>query len=118
MEITLNVDLTIANWGVYNFYQVSTRNKGILLAIPFVYNDEMKGYLFYSDIDSYAMSEKELFKFGVDSIANSNIGGMAGKTLNLSPLPYIPVKEETVIDSLRGIVSNNASVNLGSSLYL
>lgn len=115
MEITLSVDLTIANWGVYNFYQVSTGNKGILLAIPFVYNDEMKGYLFYSDIDSYAMSQKELFKFGVDSIANSNIGGMIGK---LAPLPYNLVKEETVIDSLRGIVSNNAIVNLDSSLYL
>lgn len=118
MKITLSVDLTIANWGNYNFYQVSTRNKGILLAIPFIYGGEMKGYLFYSDINSYAMSEKELFKFGVDSIASSNVGGMAGKALNVSPLPYSPVKEEVVIDCLRGIVLNNATVNLGSSLYL
>ena len=115
MEITLNVDLTIANWGDYTFYQASTRAQGILLAIPFILNEEMKGYLLYSDTQSYAMSEKELFKFGIDAIVHANVGGMIGK---LSPLPYKPVDKDHVLDCIRGIVSNNASVNLGSSLYL
>ncbi len=115
MEITLNVDLTIANWGDYTFYQASTRAQGILLAIPFILNEEMKGYLFYSDTQAYAMSEKELFKFGIDAIVHANVGGMTGK---LSPLPYKLVDKDHVLDCIRGIVSNNASVNLGSSLYL
>lgn len=109
------VDVLTTNWGEYTFYQASTRNQGILLALPFVLNGDLKGYLFYSDVNSFPMSDKELFKFGIDSIVHANIGGIVGK---LSPLPYNPVDGSKVLYCLKEIVSKNCSVNLGSKLYL
>ena len=115
MKIELTVDVLTVNWGEYTFYQVSAREQGILLALPFVLNNDLKGYLFYSDVNSFPMSDKELFKFGIDSIVHANVGGMVGK---LSPLPYNPVEESKVLDCLKEIVTKNCSVNLDSRLYL
>ncbi len=121
MGIDVLVMTTEAEYGEYAFYQYNIRGQvGALIALPFfTYNEKheqnFEGYLIYHDKDGWGYSEKELYSFGVEAIANNSLSGMAGK---LSPLPYKPISEDDIEDALDSLIEKNTRVNLSDNLNL
>lgn len=121
----ISVDVLIRNteayYGKYCFYQRNVRGKkGCIIALPFfTYNQKQEqkfeGYLVYHDKDNYGFSKDELQNFGIKAIIQASLSGMAGELL---PLPYKPIHEDKIEESLDEIIQNNTTVNLGGELYL
>ena len=124
-DFLMSVDILIRNtkvyYGEYCFYQRNVRGKkGCIIALPFfTYNQKQEqkfeGYLVYHDKDNYGFSKDELHKFGIEAIIKASLSGMAGK---LSPLPYKPIHEDKIEESLDEIIQNNTTVKLDGELYL
>ena len=124
-DCLMSVDVLISNtevyYGEYCFYQRNVRGKkGNIIALPFfTYNSKQEqkfeGYLVYHDKDGYGFSNDELQKFGIEAIIQASLSGMAGK---LSPLPYKPIHEDKIEESLDEIIENNTIVDLSNALRL
>jgi uncharacterized membrane protein len=121
MEVNVLVSTLEVIYGDYSFYQYSVRGqKGCIISLPFfTYNEKkeskFEGYLVYHDKDNFGYSKDELYKFGIDAIVQGLLSGMAGK---LTPLPYKPISEDKIEDSLDSIIEKNTKVNLSGTLYL
>ena len=121
MEVNVLISTLEVIYGDYAFYQYSVRGqKGCIISLPFfTYNEKkeskFEGYLVYHDKDNYGFSKDGLYKFGIEAIIQASLFGMAGKLL---PLPYKPIHEDNIEESLDKIIENNTKVNLSGTLYL
>ena len=121
LEHTINTLETESYYNDYTFYCFGIeRQIGCLIALPFFtydkeHNQKFEGYLIYHNPNSYVLSEDELHLFGMKSIAQASLSGMAD---NLSPLPYKLISEDDIEDALDSIICKNTFTNLKDPIGL
>jgi hypothetical protein len=121
IDVPINVTIVDADCGEYVSYCYSVRGqRGAIISLPFFsYNKDgerkYEGHLIYHDKDGYGMSEANLYKLGIDIMANPSLSGMAG---NLTPLPYKPIGEDEIENALDSLIAKNTFVELSKPLSL